>query len=75
MAGAGVAVKKNQQLMAKRVDVNEDGALDLLVMFQTADLDPEQLKDGVAILTGGTSDGLTVEGTDRVRLVPKARTR
>lgn len=73
MAGAGVAVMKNGQLMAKQVDVNEDGLVDLLVMFKTTELVPELLLDGVAILTAVTSDQFTIEGTDHVVIVPKSK--
>lgn len=75
MAGAGVAVKKNRRLMANLVDVNADGLVDLLVMFNTFELAPELLKDGVASLTAVTADGADVEGSDRVVVVPKLKDR
>jgi hypothetical protein len=71
MAGAGVVVKKNNRLMANRVDVNADGLVDLLVLFNTFDLVHELLQDGVASLTAVTADGVGVEGSDSVVVLPK----
>lgn len=71
MAGAGVAATK-RKLMAKPADLNEDGIVDLLVMFPTAELVPGLLPDGLATLTGVTFDGVNVAGTDILVPVPKA---
>jgi len=73
MAGAGVVVKKHNRLMANRVDVNADGLVDLLVLFNIFDLVPELLQDGAASLTAVTADGVEVGGSDNVVILQKTK--
>lgn len=74
LAGAGVATQaKGKKAMTHEEDVNGDGLLDLLVQVETQDLDPEQVKDGTAVLTATTFSGVMLIGEDTVVLVPAAR--
>ncbi len=64
-AGAPVALKgKHGKPMASAEDVNGDGLLDMMLHFAVQDIDPAQVQDGFAVLTGSTYDGLTFEGSD-----------
>ena len=54
-------------------DVNGNGFLDLLLFFKIAELVDNRALDAsstVLTLTGDTFDGISVEGSDSVRLVP-----
>ena len=70
-AGAGVAVRgKGSKLLAHEEDVNEDTLLDLVLQVETENLDPGQIQDGRAVLTGETYDAQAIEGTDEINVVP-----
>ena len=69
LADAGVKARgKNEDLMSSFKDVDRDGLLDLLIRIDTQGL---VLSDGdvEAYLTGETFDGLSISGTDAIRLV------
>lgn len=69
-AGATVAEKSRERgFLAKLLDIDEDGDLDLLMGFrrELLDLEPTSIS---ATLTGETNDGQAFEGTDSVRIVP-----
>ncbi len=69
LAGAGVLERgKNGDLMASFEDINLDGLLDLLVHIDTQAL---VLSDGdvEALLTGETFGGVSISGTDAIRIV------
>lgn len=51
-------------------DVDGDGDLDMLFHFKTQELDLTK-ESTVATLTGETQDGISIEGTDTVNIVPK----
>jgi hypothetical protein len=71
LAGADVAVRgKGNKLLAHEEDVNDDGLMDLVCQVETENLDPEQLQEGYAILTGSTYDGQAIEGSDEITIVP-----
>ena len=71
LAGAGVAVRgKGNKYLAQEEDVNADGLLDLTIQVETENLDPGQLQDGDAVITGSTYDGVTFEGQDEITIVP-----
>lgn len=71
LAGAGVAVRgKNNKYMAHKEDVNGDGLTDLVVQIEIENLNPDKLEDGFAILTGQTSDGVKISGSDKIAIVP-----
>jgi hypothetical protein len=74
LAGAPVAVTggKNAKWMAHAEDVDGDGLLDLMLQFDNQELDPAQLQDGIAILTGATYDGEEIEGQNDIVLVGRA---
>jgi hypothetical protein len=69
-AGAPVAVRGGgDNIMAQVEDMDGDGLLDLLLHFETQALDPAQLQDGYAVLTGSIQDGypaLTDSTTEEV---------
>jgi hypothetical protein len=72
LAGAGVAVRgKGSKLLSSAKDLNGDGLLDLEVKVETENLDPGQFQDGAASLTGQTYDGLEVQGSDSITIVPE----
>lgn len=72
LLGAGVAVRsRHGRVMAHEEDVDGDGWLDLVLHFETRELDFGQLEDGWAALTGATYDGVQFEGWDEVRLRPR----
>lgn len=60
--------KKRRHLAFKISDMNHDGVRELLVLFWVSGLDPDQIVDDVATLTGQTVDGDDVEGSDRLVL-------
>jgi len=71
LAGSGVAVRgKGNKLLAHEEDVNGDGLTDLVVKVETENLDPGTFQDGLATLTGQTSDGVQFEGSDEISIVP-----
>lgn len=53
-------------------DVDDDSDLDLLLHFKTQDLDLTE-DSTEATLTGETLDGVQIEGTDTVNIVPPAK--
>jgi hypothetical protein len=69
LANASVRLRGNGTPMSSLQDVNGDGRLDLVVQVNTAAL---QLSDGdtQATLSGQTFDGISIMGTDSVRIVP-----
>lgn len=71
LGGAGVAVRgRGNRLLAHEEDVDGDGLLDLVVQVETENLDPGQLQDGFAILTGSTVGGDGFVGRDEITIVP-----
>jgi len=71
LAGAGVAVKgKGNKSLASQEDVNGDGLLDLVVKVETENLDPAAFQDGSAVLTGMTTEGVPIEGSDEINVIP-----
>ena len=72
LSGALVARrgKGGEKFMAHEEDVNADGLVDLVVQVATANLDPNSLQDGWAILTASTYDGQAIEGWDEIIIVP-----
>jgi Tol biopolymer transport system component len=71
LAGAGVAVRgKGNKLMAHQEDVNSDGLTDLVLQVETQNLDPNQLQDGRANLSGSTLQGAKFAGSDEIVIVP-----
>jgi len=71
LAGADIAVRgKGNKYMAHQEDVDGDGLVDLVVQVGTANLDPDTLQDGWAVLTGETYDGQNIEGEDEITIVP-----
>jgi hypothetical protein len=72
LAGAAVATRgKDDKYRAHEEDANGDGLLDLVCQVETENLDPGQIQDGKATLTGQTSDGRRIQGWDEVILVPR----
>jgi len=72
LAGAGVALRgKSSNAMAHAEDVNKDGLIDLVVQITTQNLDPGALQNGEATLTAKMYDGLFIEGSDEITIVPK----
>ena len=73
-AGASVATGgQGRRWLAHVDDVNGDGLDDLLVQIEIQGIDPLQLLDGMAFLTGLTIDELEFEGVDELRLVGRGR--
>jgi len=70
LEGAGVKVKKNGKLMASVEDVNDDGLDDLVLHFDTQELNLTE-DSTEAVLTGETFDGISIIGSDSVNIVPK----
>jgi hypothetical protein len=68
LAGASVAARNNGRLRASVEDVNGDGLPDLVLHFETQDL---QLlsQDTMATLTGETTAGTMIMGQDAIRIV------
>jgi hypothetical protein len=69
LAGAHVRLRGKGTPMASLVDVNDDGLLDLVVHVSTDALVLTET-DTQADLAGKTLDGVRIEGTDSVRVVP-----
>jgi hypothetical protein len=67
---AGVRVKGNGAALTEQRDVNGDGLVDLVVKIETENLEPGDLQDGQADVTGQTTGGLSFIGTDLVIIVP-----
>ncbi|MFB3882655.1 MAG: hypothetical protein ACE149_15420 [Armatimonadota bacterium] len=74
LSGAPVALNggKNAKWMVHPEDVDGDGLLDLIAQFDNQSLDPAQLQDGVAYLTGATHGGDEIEGQDEIILVGRS---
>jgi hypothetical protein len=53
-------------------DVDGDGDVDLLFHFKTQELQLDA-NSTEATLTGATTDGTPIEGTDTVKIVPKGK--
>jgi hypothetical protein len=74
LAGAGVAVRgKSNKSLAHDQDINADGLMDLVCQVETENLDPGQLQDGHAVLTGNLLPefgGTPIEGSDEITIVP-----
>jgi parallel beta-helix repeat protein len=71
LAGSGVAVRgKGNRYMSHEEDVNGDGLTDLVVQVEAENLNPENVQEGFAVLTGQTNDGTHIEGMDEIILVP-----
>jgi hypothetical protein len=69
LAGAGVAVRGKDKLMAHEEDVNNDGLIDLVVQVETQNF--TDLSDGGTVeLAGATFGGQAVVGYDEVIIVP-----
>ena len=69
-AGAAVNMKNNGTFHASFEDVNADGLLDLVVHFNTQDLDDLDDSSTEAILSGSTENGRCVSATDSIKIVP-----
>ena len=68
--GATVPMRgKSGKYMAHEEDVNGDGLTDLVVQVETEGLG-EVGDDGIVKLTGETTDGISIEGSDVVVIVP-----
>lgn len=55
--------------MYSHLDVNGDGRLDLLIHVTTSAFQITTM-DTVAVLKGKTNGGVSIKGTDTVRVVP-----
>jgi hypothetical protein len=72
LGGSGVAVRgKGPRLMARMEDINGDGALDLVIKLETANLDPGSFQNGEVFLNGQTYDGQLIKGSDEITIVPR----
>lgn len=72
LAGADVAIRgKGSKLLSSIKDLNGDGLLDLEVKVETENLDPGLFQDGAAVLTGKTYDGVDIQGSDSITIVPE----
>jgi len=70
LAGAPVAVRTKQlKFMAHHEDIDGDGLADMMLHFETQQLDPDQLQDDYAVLAGSTFEGQDFVGLDEVVLV------
>ena len=70
LAGAPVAVRTKQlKFMAHPEDIDGDGLADMLLHFETQQLDPTQLQDDYAVLVGSTFEGQDFVGLDEIVLV------
>src|SRR5688572_30416799 len=69
-AGAAVNMKNNGTFHASFEDVNADGLLDLVLHFNTQDLDDLDDSSTEAILSGSTENGRCVSATDSIKIVP-----
>lgn len=68
LASATVRLKGQGTPQASFVDVNGDGLVDLMVHVETSAL--QLTGDTQATLSGKTGDGISIQGTDTVRIVP-----
>lgn len=68
-AGAAVNVKRNGTFHSSYEDVNGDGLLDLVLHFNTQDLNLDE-SSTEATIQGSTFNGRCIEGTDSVNIVP-----
>lgn len=70
LAGAPVAVRaKHIEYMAHAEDIDGDGLADMMLHFETQQLDPDQLQDDYAVLVGSTFEGDDFLGLDEITLV------
>ena len=70
LAGAPVAVRTKQlRFMAHPEDIDGDGLADMLLQFETRQLDPSQIQDDYAVLVGSTFEGQDFIGLDEITLV------
>lgn len=69
LAGASVKLKGKSTPMASFEDINKDSLLDLVVHVNTEALELT-IADTEAILTGQTSEGVWIQGSDSIRIVP-----
>jgi hypothetical protein len=70
LAGSSVAVRgRSNKFMAHQEDVNGDGLTDLVVQVATENLDPEQIQDGLGVITG-IAGSFFFEGQDEIVIVP-----
>lgn len=69
LAGAMAPVKGQSGIVGSLTDVDGDGDLDLVVQFDTLDLQLTEA-DTTAVLEGSTSDGRAITGTDSIIVVP-----
>lgn len=69
LASAPVKLKGNGTAMSSFQDVNGDGLQDLVVHLSTETLQLSET-DTEAVLEGKTFDGMSIRGTDTVRVVP-----
>jgi hypothetical protein len=70
LAGAPIATRNNGTLMTSFADVNGDGRPDLILHFETQSLNLTNTST-MATLTGMTTNGRCVSGSDSVNIVPK----
>lgn len=68
LGGAGVAIRGKGTLLFHEEDINGDGLMDIVVQVNTADLG-FTANQGEAILTGETTGGLHIMGTDTISIV------
>lgn len=69
LAGAPVAVRTKQvKFMAHLEDIDGDGLVDMMLNFETQQLDPSQILDDYAVLTGSTFEGQGFIGLDEITL-------
>lgn len=70
LSGANVATHGHGgRLLVSAKDVDRDGDVDLLLHFKIEGLDLEE-GDAVATLTGLTSEGIQIDGSDTIYIVP-----
>jgi len=69
-AGAPIQARNNGTLMGEFTDVNGDGGPDLILHFDTQSLNLSKTSTQ-ATLTGMTTNGRCVSGSDSVNIVPK----
>jgi hypothetical protein len=69
LADAAVKLKGKGTPMASAEDVNNDGRQDLVVHVLTSALQLSAT-DTLAVLKGQTFDGMPIQGSDTVRIVP-----
>ncbi len=84
LAGAPIAIRGNGKgVMAHLEDIDGDGLVDMMLQFEIQQLDPEQLLDGWAVLTGttlssgmicATSQGEEFVGMDQVAVSARGHT-